>query len=180
MNIEKENFDKAIEHLKHELASLRTGRASAALVDGLMVDVYGAKTPIAHIASISIPDSKTIVIQPWDKGNSQSIEKAIQTSNIGLNPTNDGNVIRLSIPPMSEERRKEMVKVVGQLAEQARIAIRNVREEILKEFKKQEDDNEITADDLEGVKKDLQEVVDAYNEQVKEVAAAKEKEVMTI
>jgi ribosome recycling factor len=180
MNIQKEDFDKAIDHLKYELASLRTGRASAALVDNLMVDVYGTKTPIAHIASISIPDSKTLVIQPWDKGNSQPIEKAILSSNIGLNPTNDGNVIRLSIPPMSEERRKEMVKVVGQLAEQARIAIRNVREELLKEFKKQEEDNEITEDDLEGIKKDLQEVVESYNEKVKEAAGAKEKEVMTI
>ncbi len=180
MNIQKENFDKAIDHLKHELGALRTGRASGALVDSLMVDVYGAKTPLSHIASISIPDSKTLVIQAWDKGNTQAIEKAIQSSNIGLNPTNDGSVIRLSIPPMSEERRKEMTKVVGQLAEQARIAIRNTREEILKECKKQEDDNEITSDELEGIKKNLQEVVDSYNEQVKEIAAAKEKEVMTI
>jgi ribosome recycling factor len=180
MDIDKTYFDKAIDHLRHELAGLRTGRASGALVDSLMVDSYGAKTPLAHIATITIPDSRTIAIQPWDKSNMQAIEKAIQTSNLGLNPANDGNLIRLSIPPMTEERRKEMVKVVGQLAEQARIAIRNSREEMMKELKRSQESNEITEDELENAKEDLQKVVDSYNEQIKELVAAKEQEVMTI
>lgn len=178
MNNEK--FDKAIEHFKQELAGLRTGRASAALVEGIMVDSYGSKMPISHIASISVPDAKTIAIQPWDKSNIGPVEKAIQASNIGLNPVNDGNLVRLNIPPMTEERRKEMVKVLGQITEQARIAVRSVREELIRDLKKQQEDNKITEDDVEGQKKDLQDVVDGYNDKIKEIAAAKEKEIMTI
>lgn len=173
-------FDKCVDHLKHELSALRTGRASVALLDTVMVDVYGTRTPIAHIASLNTPDAKTIVVQPWDKANMAAIEKAITASNIGLNPVNDGVIIRLSVPPMTEERRKEMVKVAGHLAEQARIAIRTAREEMVKELKRTEDDNEITKDDLENEKKDLQAAVDAANGQVKDLAAAKEKEIMTI
>jgi ribosome recycling factor len=180
MEINRTYFDKAIEHFKHELSGLRTGRASAALVDGLMIDSYGSKMPLGHVATITIPDSRTIAIQPWDKSNMQAVEKAIQTSNLGLNPVNDGNLIRLSIPPMTEERRKEMVKVVGQLEEQARIAIRNSREELMKELKRSQEDNEITEDELENSKEDLQKVVDSYNEQIKELAQNKEQEVMTI
>ncbi|MEK7076024.1 MAG: ribosome recycling factor [Patescibacteria group bacterium] len=178
MNNEK--FDKAIEHFKQELGGLRTGRANPALVDNVMVDSYGSKMPLAHVASISIPDAKTIAIQPWDKSNIGPIEKAIQVANIGLNPVNDGILIRLSIPSMTEERRKEMVKLLGQISEKAKIAIRNAREEILKEYKKQQDEENLTEDDLAGMKKDLQEVVDKYNEQVKEITVAKEKEIMTI
>lgn len=178
MNNEK--FDKAIEHFKQELGGLRTGRANPALVDNVMVDSYGSKMPLAHVASISIPDAKTIAIQPWDKSNIGPIEKAIQIANIGLNPVNDGILIRLSIPSMTEERRKEMVKPLGQISEKAKIAIRNAREEILKEYKKQQDEENLTEDDLAGMKKDLQEVVDKYNEQVKEITSAKEKEIMTI
>ncbi|MHB8871266.1 MAG: ribosome recycling factor [Candidatus Doudnabacteria bacterium] len=178
MNNEK--FDKAIDHFKQELGGLRTGRANPALVDNVMVDSYGSKMPLAHVASISIPDAKTIAIQPWDKSNIGPIEKAIQVANIGLNPVNDGILIRLSIPSMTEERRKEMVKLLGQISEKAKIAIRNVREEILKEYKKQQEEENLTEDDLAGMKKDLQEVVDKYNEQVKEITASKEKEIMTI
>lgn len=178
MNTEK--FDKAIEHFKVELSQLRTGRASAALVENIMVDSYGSKMPITHIASVSVPDARTIAIQPWDKSNIGPIEKAIQVANIGLNPVNEGNLIRLNIPQMTEERRKDLVKVLGQMIEQARIAIRNVREEIIKDFKKQEDDGTMTQDELTGQKKDLQEIVDKYNEQIKEIGAAKEKEIMTI
>lgn len=175
-----EKFEHLLEHFKHELSTLRIGRATTALVDGITVDSYGSKMPISHIASINIPDARTISIQPWDKSNLASIEKAIQSSNIGLNPINDGNVIRLNIPQMTEERRKEMVKVVGQLAEKARIGVRNVREEILKDLKRQEDENILTSDDVDSEKKQLQEVVDKYNEKIKEAASAKEKEIMTI
>lgn len=175
-----EKFDKAIDHFKQELGGLRTGRANPALVENVMVESYGSKMPLTHIASVSIPDAKTIAIQPWDKGNIGPIEKAIQAANIGLNPVNDGMLIRLSIPSMTEERRKEMVKLLGQISEKAKIAIRNVREEIIKEFKKQQEEENLTEDDLAGMKKDLQEVVDKYNEQVKEITASKEKEIMTI
>lgn len=175
-----EKFDKAIDHFKQELGGLRTGRANPALVENVMVESYGSKMPLTHVASVSIPDAKTIAIQPWDKGNIGPIEKAIQAANIGLNPVNDGMLIRLSIPSMTEERRKEMVKLLGQISEKAKIAIRNVREEIIKEFKKQQEEENLTEDDLSGMKKDLQEVVDKYNEQVKEITASKEKEIMTI
>ena len=173
-------FQKCTDHLKQELSSLRTGRASVSLLDAVQVDVYGTRTPISHIASLNTPDAKTIVVQPWDKSNMAAIEKAIVASNIGLNPVNDGVVIRLSVPPMTEERRREMVKVAGHLAEQARIAIRTAREEMVKELKRREDDKELTRDDVELEKADLQKAVDAANAQVKELAAAKEKEIMTI
>jgi ribosome recycling factor len=178
MNSEK--FDKVIEHFQQELSVLRTGRASGSLVEHIMIDSYGAKMPLSHVASISTPDSKTIAIQPWDKSNMGPIEKAIQISNIGLNPVNDGNLIRLSVPPMTEERRKEMVKVVGQITEAARIGVRNVREEILKDLKRQEENDVITEDDVNSQKKKLQDIVDAYNLKIKDLASAKEKEIMTI
>jgi ribosome recycling factor len=178
MNDEK--FEKGIEHFKQEISGLRTGRASSGLVENILVESYGAKTPLMHLASVSIPDARSIAIQPWDKSNLGPIEKAIQISNIGLNPVNDGILIRLSIPQMTEERRKEMVKQLGQMMEQAKIAVRNVREEILKDLKKQQEENNLTDDDFEGQKKDLQEIVDKYNEKIKDIAAVKEKEVMTI
>jgi len=178
--IDKQPFDKVIEHLKQELSSLRIGRASAGLVENIVIDSYGAKVPLIHVASISTPDAKTIAIQPWDNSNIGPIEKAILASNIGLNPVNDGVLIRLSVPSMTEDRRKEMVKVVGQLAEQARVSIRTAREDIHKGFKQQEENNEITSDDLLDAKLALQEIVDAYNLQVKEISAAKEKDILTI
>ncbi len=176
----KEKFEPILEHLKHEFVSLRTGRASAGLVEGVMVESYGAKMPLTHIASVNIPDARTIAIQPWDKANLGPIEKAIQASNLGLNPINDGTLIRLNMPQMTEERRKEMVKIVGQLAEKARISVRNIREEILKELKRAEEENRITKDDLEAEKKKLQEEVDGYNEKIKEISESKEKEILTI
>jgi ribosome recycling factor len=177
---ETEKFDGIIEHYKQSLSSLRTGRANAALVDNVSIDVYGAKTPLMHVASISVPDAKTIAIQPWDKGNLGPIEKAILASNIGLQPVNDGVLIRLSVPPMTEERRKEMAKVIGQLSEEARVGIRSIREDLLKDIKRQEEDNEMTSDDVIDAKADLQTTVDSYNEKIKELAAVKEKEIMTI
>ena len=180
MEIDKQQFEKAIDHLKQELSSLRIGRASTALVDNITIESYGSKMPISHVASVNVTDVRTLTIQPWDKSNMALIEKAIQTSNIGLNPVNDGVAIRLNIPPMTEERRKEMVKVVGQLEEQARVSVRNVREEIIKEVKKQEDNNLMTKDDVDDFKKTLQEVIDSFNEKIKEVAAAKEKEILTV
>jgi ribosome recycling factor len=173
-------FQKAIDHLKSEMATLRTGRASSALVEYLNVEYYGAQTPLIQIAQISVPEPRVIAIQPYDKSALKDIEKAIQQSNIGITPINDGNFVRLNIPAMTEERRKELVKVVGQMSEKARVAVRNVREEVWKEIQKMEEDGKITEDDKISGKQELQEVVDKFNEEIKKLADAKEKEVMTI
>lgn len=172
-------FEKCIEHFKHELSGVRTGRASAALLDSVVVESYGQRMPISHVASITVSDPKTITIQPWDKSNFASIEKGIQSANLGLNPINDGNVIRLSIPPMTEERRKDMVRLIGKQTEAARVSIRNAREEVLKELKRSEELG-MSRDQVESEKKNLQEIVDKYNDQIKQLAAAKEKDLMTI
>lgn len=177
----KENeFAKAVDHLKTELASLRTGRASASLVENIQVEVYGAMTPIMHMAQITIPEPRMIAIQPYDKNNLKEVEKAIQASNLGINPVNDGSYIRLTIPQMTEERRKEVVKVVAQMAERARVAVRNIREEIWKEIQKAEKEGKLSEDDKISGKEELQKVVDKTNEEIKKIAEAKEKEVMTI
>lgn len=173
-------FKKAIEHLKQEMATLRTGRASAGLVENLMVEFYGNPTPLMHMAQISIPEPRSIAIQPYDKSALKDVEKAIQTSNLGINPVNDGIYIRLTIPQMTEERRKELVKIVGQMAEKVRVSVRNIREEIWKELQKMEKDGEISEDELKRGKDDLQKTVDQYNDEIKKMAEVKEKEVMTI
>ncbi|MBI2355731.1 MAG: ribosome recycling factor [Candidatus Doudnabacteria bacterium] len=173
-------FAKAVEHLKSELKTLRTGRASAQLVEHLEVEYYGAKTPLIQIAQIAVPEPRSITIQPYDKNALKDIEKAVQISNLGINPINDGNYIRLNIPPMTEERRKELVKVVSQMTEKARVAIRNVREEIWKEIQREEKQGEISEDDKIGAKEDLQKIVDKHNEEIKKLADAKEAEVLTI
>jgi ribosome recycling factor len=173
-------FQKAIDHLKSEMATLRTGRASSALVEYLNVEYYGAQTPLIQIAQISVPEPRVIAIQPYDKSALKDIEKAIQASNIGITPVNDGNFVRLNIPAMTEERRKELVKVVGQMAEKARVSVRNVREEVWKEIQKMEENGKITEDDKISGKQELQEVVDKFNDEIKTMADTKEKEVMTI
>ncbi|MGE5392876.1 MAG: ribosome recycling factor [Candidatus Saccharibacteria bacterium] len=173
-------LEKAIEHLKAELGGLRTGRASSGLVDHLEVDYYGTRTPLIQIAQITVPEPRVITIQPYDKSALKDIEKAVQMSNLGINPINDGNFIRLVIPAMTEERRKELVKLVSQTAERARVVVRNIREEIWKEIQRQEKEGEISEDDKISGKEDLQKIVDKYNEEIKKIADAKEKEVMTI
>ena len=173
-------FQKVVEHLKSELATLRTGRANSSLVEHLMVEYYGATTPLIQIAQISVPEPRSIAIQPYDKNALKDIEKAVMTSNIGITPVNDGNFIRLNIPPMTEERRKDIVKLVGQMAEKARVSVRNLREDVWKEIQKMEEDGKITEDDKIAAKDELQEVVNKYNDEIKKIAEAKEKEVMTI
>lgn len=173
-------FARAVEHFKAELKTLRTGRASAQLVEHLEVEYYGTKTPLIQIAQIAVPEPRSITIQPYDKNALKDIEKAIQTSNLGINPINDGTYIRLNIPPMTEERRIELVKVVSQMSEKTRVSIRNIREEIWKEIQKQEKEGKISEDDKIGAKEDLQKMVDKYNEEVKKLAHAKESEIMTI
>lgn len=180
INSNKEEFSKVIDHYHTELSSIRTGRANPALLSTVMVESYGTKMPLMQVASVTVSDAKTLTISPWDKAQLQAIEKGIQAANIGLNPNNDGNVIRLNLPPLNEERRKEMVKLIGQIAEKARIGIRNVREDILKAIKKAEGEGEIGKDDLSYGQKKLQEEIDKYNGEIKSVAEGKEKEVMTI
>jgi len=180
LNQHEENFKKAMDHFGHELNGVRTGRANPALLNTVMVDSYGSKMALEHVASVSVSDAKTLVISPWDKSQLQAIEKGIQVANLGFNPSNDGNVIRITLPALNEERRKEMVKMVGQIAEKGKIGIRNVRESVHKEMKKAEADNKISKDDLQVGQKKLQEVVDKYNEEIKKFAEAKEKEIMTV
>lgn len=180
LNSHKMNFEKAVEHFVHELSGVRTGRANPALLNTVTVESYGARMPVEHVASVTVSDARTLVISPWDKGQLQAIEKAIQQANLGFNPSNDGTVIRIVLPPLNEERRKEMVKLVGQIAEKGKIGIRNAREVVVKEMKKAESDGKISKDDLAHGQKKLQEIVDKYNEEIKQHATAKEVEVMTV
>jgi ribosome recycling factor len=173
-------FQKAVDYLKSELSTLRTGRASSSLVEHLNVDYYGVSTPLIQIAQITVPEARSIAIQPYDKNALKDIEKAVAASNLGINPINDGIYIRLNIPQMTEERRKELVKVVSQMTEKARVAVRNVREEIWKEIQKQEKDGKISEDDKIAGKDELQKVIDKFNEEIKKLSEAKEKEVITI
>jgi ribosome recycling factor len=176
----KPDFEKVMEHYVHELSGVRTGRANPALLNTVQVESYGSKMPIEHVASVTVQDAKTLLITPWDRSQLQAIEKGIQQANLGFNPSNDGNSIRIILPALNEERRKEMVKLVGQTAEKARIGIRNVREDVLKEMKRAEAEGKISKDDLTHGQKKLQDVVDKYNEEIKTHAEAKEKDVMTV
>ncbi len=180
INSHKEDFAKVMDHFKFELGSVRTGRANPALLATVQVESYGAKMPLEHVASVTVSDAKTLTISPWDKGQLQAIEKGIQMANLGFNPSNDGNVIRITLPALNEERRKEMVKLLGQIAEKAKIGIRNVREDVIKEMKRAEGDGKISKDDLTHGQRKLQESIDKYNEEIKGMADAKEKDVMTV
>ncbi len=176
----KPQFEKTMEHFHHELSSVRTGRANPALLGTVMVDSYGSKVPIQQVANITVSDAKTLTISPWDKGQIQEIEKGIMAANLGFTPSNDGNVVRINLPPLTEDRRKEMVKLVGQIAENAKIGIRQVREDILKAVKREESEGSATKDDVASAQKKVQEVIDDYNKQIKEIAEEKEKELMTV
>lgn len=175
----KFKFDDAFNHFKNELKQIRTGRANPAIVENIKVDSYGTQTPLQQIANISIPDAKSIVIQPWDKNMIKEIEKSIQNSTLGINPINEGNLIRLPVPPLTEERRLELAKVVSAKIEEARVSVRNVREEIWKEIKEQESQKQISEDDMFKLQKELQKVVEDYNTEIKETGQEKEKEITT-
>lgn len=173
-------MEKSIEHFKEELAQLRTGRASVAMVEGLTVDYYGAKSPLKQVASITIPEPRTIMISPWDKDNLVNIEKAIRESQLNFNPNNDGQVIRINIPVLTEERRKDLVKVLNQKAEDAKISIRKQREDVWDEIQKAEKEGLMGEDDKFVGKDKLQEVVDEFNKKVEEIRAEKEAEILTV
>jgi len=173
-------FEKAIEHFKSELTQLRTGRASSALVENLMVDYYGSKSPLKQIASISTPEPRSILISPWSKDTLVNIEKSIRDSELNLNPVNDGQVLRVNIPPLNEERRKELVKILGQKAEEARVAVRKKRENIWDDIQDLEKQGKIAEDDKFSGKEHLQKVVGEYNEKIDEIREKKEGEIMTV
>lgn len=176
----KEKMDKSISAFSRELASIRAGRANASLLDRITVDYYGAPTPVNQLGGISVPEARLLVIQPYDKSVLGDIEKAIMKSDIGITPTNDGNVIRLTIPALTEERRKELVKVVSKEAESAKVAIRNVRRDANDDLKKLEKSGDITEDDLRGFTDDIQKLTDDYIVKVDQVAKDKEKEILSV
>ncbi|MCR5613205.1 ribosome recycling factor [Treponema sp.] len=174
----KERMDKTIAALKDSLNSIRTGRASAAIFDKVRVDYYGTKSPLSQVATISIPEARSIIIQPFDKSLISEIEKGIQVADLGLNPSNDGKVIRISIPPLTQDRRKELVKQAKGIAENSRTSIRNIRRDGNDELKKQQKAGEITEDDLKKMEDELQKTTDKYIAEINTIYEAKEKEIM--
>lgn len=171
---------KTIEALRKDLASVRTGRATPTLVDNIKVDYYGAPTPLKQMATISAPEARLLVIQPWDNTTIGEIKKAILKSELGLNPSSDGNVIRLAIPPLSEERRRELVKAVHKKAEEGRIALRNIRRDALEMLRDLEKEKEISQDEQKRAQERLQEITDSFIEKAGELAQAKEAELLQV
>ena len=176
----EDRMEKAVATLERDFAKLRTGRASTALVDGIKADYYGTPTPISQMASVAVPDSRTLTIQPWDKGGMVAVEKAILKSDLGLTPVNDGKIIRISIPPLTEERRKELVKVARKYSEDAKVAVRNVRRDANDSLKRAEKDKEITEDALKRATDEVQKLTDRFVAEVDNRCQAKEKEIMDI
>ena len=176
----EEKMKSSVEHLGRELAAVRAGRANPAVLDKVTVDYYGAPTPIQQVASISVPDPRSLMIQPWDASVLKGIEKAILASDLGINPQNDGRVIRLVFPQLTEERRKELAKQVKKYGEESKVAVRNIRREAIDKFKKQQKASEITEDDYKDIEKDIQKLTDDYIKEVESIADAKEKELFEI
>jgi len=176
----RQNMESHVEFFQKALQKVRTGRASTSLLDGIKVDYYGAPTPLNQVATLSAPESQMIVISPWDKNALGNIEKAIQRSELGLVPSNDGKIIRITIPPLTEERRKELVKIVKKMAEECKIQIRNSRRDANNELKKLKTDGDISEDDLHGYQEDVQKITDDYIGKTDDVLAAKEDEIMEI
>ena len=176
----EDKMKKSIESVSADFAAVRAGRANAAVLDRIMVDYYGTPTPIQQIASIASPAPRSLVIQPWAASAVKAIEKAIQESDLGINPANDGKVLRLLFPQLTEERRKELTKQIGKYAEGGKVAIRNIRRDALEKFKKLQKDGEITEDDLKVAEKDIQKLTDEMTKKVDELYAAKEKELMAV
>jgi len=176
----QDKMKKTTEVLSAQFASVRAGRANAAVLDQITVDYYGTPTPIQQIATIATSDARTLTIQPWDGSVLKGIEKAIQASDLGINPQNDGRIIRLVFPQLTEERRKELTKLVKKYGEDAKVAVRNIRRDAMDKFKAQKKKSEITEDDLKDVEKDLQKLTDDYIKEVDGLTAKKEKELMEI
>jgi ribosome recycling factor len=171
---------KAVEHARSELAAIRTGRAAPVLVEKLRVEYYGAEVPLQQLAGIQVPEAKLMVIAPYDKSSLKAIEKAIISSDLGINPTNDGSVIRLAFPPLTEERRREMVKVAHHKAEEGRVAVRNVRRSARKDLEALEKDGEISGDELDRAEKELERVTHEYVAEIDRALAHKEEELLSV
>ena len=176
----KEKMNKTLNALGNEFASIRAGRANPGVLDKVLVDYYGAPTPVNQMAAVSVSEARILVIQPWDKSTLKLIEKAIQASDIGINPTNDGNVIRLAFPQLTEERRKELCKNVKKYGEEAKVTIRSTRRDTLDKLKKMQKSSEITEDDLKDAEKKVQDLTDKFCADVDKSVADKEKEIMTV
>lgn len=176
----KDKMDKAIEHIRREFSTIRTGRASASLVEGMTIDYYGSAVPLNQIANISVPEPRLLMLTPYDKGVLGAIEKAILKSDLGLTPNNDGRVIRIPIPELTEERRKNLVKVVRRLAEDTRVSIRNIRREANDQLKKSEKSSDISEDESHRTMDEVQKVTDEYISKVDEILKTKENEIMEV
>lgn len=173
-------MQKTVEHLEQQFATVRAGRANAGVLDQIQVMYYGSPTPIQQVASVSVPDPRTLMIQPWDSSVLREIEKAILSSDLGINPQNDGKVIRLVFPQLTEERRKDLAKQVKKYGEESKVAVRNIRRDAMEKFKKQQKASEITEDDYKGIEKDIQKMTDDYIKKVEALSEKKEKELFEI
>lgn len=176
----EEKMNKTVAVLERDYKSIRAGRANASVLDRITVDYYGAPTPVQQMAAVSIPEPRVLMIQPWDASTLKTIEKAIFTSDIGINPQNDGRVIRLSFPPLTEERRKEIVKEVKKVAEDSKVAVRNTRRDAIEKLKALKKANTVTEDDVANGEKKIQNLTDKFCKEIDELAALKEKEILEI
>ncbi len=175
-----DRMQKTIEVVKSNFAAVRAGRANAGVLDRIMVEYYGTPTPLNQVAAISSPDPRTLVVQPWDGSLLRAIEKAIQTSDLGINPQNDGRVIRLAFPQLTEERRKELTKQVRKYGEEGKVAVRNIRRDAMEDIKKKTKKSELTEDDQKQLEKELQDLTDKRCKEIDELTAKKEKELMAV
>lgn len=180
LNNTKEKMGKCIDSLQYELSSIRAGRANPAVLDKILVDYYGTPTSINQMAAISVAEARVLTIQPWDATALQSIEKAIQASDLGINPTNDGKVVRVAFPQLTEERRKELVRLVSKYGEDSKISVRNVRCDIFDKFKQMKKDSEITEDELKSMEKEVQNITDDYVKNIDKIVSEKQDEIMSI
>ena len=176
----EEKMNKTVSVMTSEFASIRAGRANPAVLDKVLVDYYGTPTKIREMASVSVSEARVLVIQPYDKSSLKNIERAIQTSDIGINPANDGTVLRLTFPQLTEERRKEIVKQVSRMAEESKVAIRSIRRDANDRFKAMKKNGEATEDDVKSLETQMQKLTDKFVEEIEKLAAAKEKEVLSI
>jgi ribosome recycling factor len=175
-----ERMDKALEHLKRELSGLRTGRASLALLDGIKVDYYGTPTPLKQVASLSVPESRLITVQPWEPPLIKEIEKAIQASDLGLTPSNDGKMIRLPIPPLTEDRRRDLIKLCKKHGEESKVQLRSARHDANDELKKQQKEGKITEDELRKAEAEIQKLTDQHVQHIDQILKKKEEEILEI
>ncbi len=180
MNFKSEEFNNILEHLNLDLKSLRSGRATPALVENIQINAYNIRTPLKQLASIHTPEPRLIVIEPWDKSLLKEIEKGIMEARLNLTPNNDGSVIRIQVPPLTEESRRDIIKILHQKLEDSKIAVRKLREQIIKNLKNQKDNGEISEDDFFKFQKQLQSQVDEYNEKINKLGKQKEEEIMTV